>query len=34
MVGGARADLLPVPMCNILNGGAHADTNVDFRSSW
>jgi enolase len=31
MVGGARADLLPVPMCNILNGGAHADTNVDFQ---
>jgi enolase len=31
MVGGERADLLPVPMCNILNGGAHADTNVDFQ---
>jgi len=31
LVGGARADLLPVPMCNILNGGAHADTNVDFQ---
>src|SRR3954470_7948489 len=31
MVGGGRADLLPVPMCNILNGGAHADTNVDFQ---
>jgi enolase len=31
MVGGDRADLLPVPMCNILNGGAHADTNVDFQ---
>jgi enolase len=29
--GGDRADLLPVPMCNILNGGAHADTNVDFQ---
>ena len=29
----ARADgpLLPVPMMNILNGGAHADTNVDFQ---
>jgi enolase len=24
-------DLLPVPMMNILNGGAHADTNVDFQ---
>jgi len=31
LVGGERADLLPVPMCNILNGGAHADTNVDFQ---
>jgi len=31
MVGGDRANLLPVPMCNILNGGAHADTNVDFQ---
>jgi enolase len=29
--GGDRADLLPVPMCNILNGGAHADTNVDIQ---
>ena len=29
--GGDRADLLPVPMMNILNGGAHADTNVDFQ---
>jgi len=28
-VGGANAHLLPVPMFNILNGGAHADTNVD-----
>ena len=25
---------LPVPMMNILNGGKHADNNVDFRSSW
>jgi enolase len=31
MVGGGRADLLPVPMCNILNGGAPAATNVDFQ---
>ena len=31
LVGGERADLLPVPMCNILNGGAHADSNVDFQ---
>jgi enolase len=30
-VGGDRANLLPVPMMNILNGGAHADTNVDIQ---
>jgi enolase len=28
-LGGPNAHLLPVPMMNILNGGAHADTNVD-----
>src|SRR5687767_15509913 len=28
-VGGPNAHVLPVPMLNILNGGAHADTNVD-----
>ena len=28
-VGGTSASLLPVPMMNILNGGAHADNNVD-----
>ncbi|MDP9408493.1 MAG: phosphopyruvate hydratase [Actinomycetota bacterium] len=28
-VGGATAHVLPVPMMNILNGGAHADSNVD-----
>ena len=28
-VGGANAHVLPVPMMNILNGGAHADTGVD-----
>ncbi|MGI8538020.1 MAG: phosphopyruvate hydratase [Mycobacteriales bacterium] len=28
-VGGPNAHLLPVPMLNIVNGGAHADTNVD-----
>jgi enolase len=27
----ASGSLLPVPMMNILNGGAHADTNVDFQ---
>lgn len=30
-VGGNNAHLLPVPMMNILNGGAHADTNVDIQ---
>ena len=31
MTGGGHADLLPVPMMNILNGGAHADSSVDFQ---
>ena len=30
-VGGVGADLLPVPMMNILNGGAHADNPIDFQ---
>ncbi|MEO5363315.1 MAG: phosphopyruvate hydratase [Magnetococcus sp. DMHC-8] len=30
-LGGANAHLLPVPMMNILNGGAHADNNVDIQ---
>ena len=30
-IGGSDANLLPVPMMNILNGGAHADTNVDIQ---
>jgi len=30
-VGGANAHVLPVPMMNILNGGAHADTDVDIQ---
>ena len=30
-LGGAAANILPVPMMNILNGGAHADSNVDFQ---
>ena len=29
--GRPRGSVLPVPMMNILNGGAHADTNVDFQ---
>ena len=28
-LGGAGSDLLPAPMMNVLNGGAHADNNVD-----
>ncbi len=28
-VGGANAHVLPVPLMNVLNGGAHADSNVD-----
>ena len=28
-VGGVDARLLPVPMMNVLNGGAHADNNID-----
>ncbi|HEV7417477.1 phosphopyruvate hydratase [Tianweitania sediminis] len=30
-VGGANAHLLPVPMMNIINGGAHADNPIDFQ---
>ena len=30
-LGGADANLLPVPMMNVLNGGAHADNKVDFQ---
>ena len=30
-LGGASAKVLPVPMMNILNGGKHADNNVDFQ---
>lgn len=30
-VGGANANMLPTPMMNILNGGEHADNNVDFQ---
>src|SRR5690606_1150916 len=30
-VGGAAAHVLPVPMMNILNGGAHADNPIDFQ---
>ena len=30
-LGGPNAHVLPIPMMNILNGGAHADTNVDIQ---
>jgi enolase len=30
-LGGVNGNILPVPMMNILNGGAHADNNVDFQ---
>jgi enolase len=30
-LGGSAANLLPVPMFNIMNGGAHADNSVDFQ---
>jgi len=30
-IGGCNAKVLPVPMMNILNGGAHADNNLDIQ---
>jgi len=30
-LGGAQANLLPLPMANVINGGAHADNNVDLQ---
>ena len=30
-IGGSNAHVLPTPMMNIINGGAHADNNVDFQ---
>jgi len=30
-IGGVNANILPVPMMNILNGGSHADNNMDFQ---
>lgn len=30
-IGGVNANVLPVPMMNILNGGAHADNKIDFQ---
>jgi enolase len=30
-LGGANAGVLPVPMLNVINGGSHADNNIDFQ---
>ncbi|HET8640891.1 MAG TPA: phosphopyruvate hydratase, partial [Pseudonocardiaceae bacterium] len=30
-IGGPNAHVLPVPMLNVINGGAHADNNIDFQ---
>ena len=30
-IGGVDANVLPVPMMNILNGGSHADNSIDFQ---
>ena len=30
-IGGSNAHTMPVPMCNIINGGSHADNNVDLQ---
>src|SRR5207253_8150987 len=30
-LGGTNAKILPVPLMNILNGGKHADNNIDFQ---
>ena len=30
-IGGIRGHLLPVPMCNVINGGVHADNNLDIQ---
>ena len=30
-LGGARSHVLPVPLCNVVNGGAHADNNLDIQ---
>ena len=30
-LGGVNANVLPIPMMNIINGGSHADTSIDFQ---
>ena len=32
-LGGVNASVLPVPCMNVINGGRHADNNVDFQNS-
>jgi len=32
-LGGPQANLLPVPLMNVINGGAHADNNLDFQET-
>ena len=32
-LGGTHANLLPVPLMNVINGGAHADNNLDFQET-
>lgn len=32
-VGGCNSHVMPVPMCNVINGGSHADSTVDFRNT-
>ena len=32
-LGGARCNTLPVPLMNVINGGAHADNNLDFQET-
>ena len=33
-IGGTNAKTLPIPMMNILNGGAHADNGIDFQDCY
>ena len=30
-IGGVNANMLPIPMMNIINGGYHADNSIDFQ---
>ena len=33
-IGGTQARQMPIPMMNIINGGAHADNPIDFQGLW